>query len=1216
MAKVEDPDMEADEGTAGDEDGDEGERAPSAADEALTAAIQAAAEAAFAIAPAAGEVTAAQVQEVRARLDEVGAAIAAAAGRTEELDTALARIHARCAAVAIAAGDRDAARGWLEDAARFAHDDDLRAELVAALEHPERFRALVHGRYLFAHGKERAARRLWKQLAKGRPDRIGTSAAEELAAPRPLDGKMPSLWSYNGFGLRFAGHRAEWPDGTYATTQCVTALFIPLFPIASYRVASEREGWLVLAREPLSAFARAMRYAVLGAVAAVIAGLAINSHINDPARLARKRFDHAVEVASSRAPEAALHELDAALADPDLHRVGRARVQRAGAEIIRLTAGLAPKPFRREHADHASRLVQRYRLLPAGAQGGAAQGAVVDAIEGWVKELGAGADTADTRLALLRLGAEVADAARAGSLMTQIAAARLAAADAKAAAWPLDALAVLMEQPSADAVARATKLVARLVEAPSTLVEAGADLERWLAVTPQGDPLRTAVLAQRELALAGRKAAEAEDATPAQLAAMAGQRPWDQYVQLRLARAEIDAGKLDDAAARLDKLGPHGLLVREARLVLAQLSSAIGKLEQADALLTGLLAGRLERYVAASGALEQAAKRASDRVEADLRAGNVPLDLQQRYQAAPDDEARSVLINEWAQAQIAQDPALKQAREAYLAVADVVPISLTAGTVKLRRAQGLAGPARDAMLVEAERTFLAIRTQAEGQPEFRLGLGEIYARLGKQKESDEELGAVLAKKDPALSLRVANVYRNLGNVARAKQIGVAVFDGKPERHVAHQAATFVAVLESHDDEAAEAWYRKANQADLHVRAALLELEGRRLRRQGKLPECAAKFAAAARLQLEGATPNYNNAAIAHAERYDCSGDLAALADAEAALEKAHRELPEHPIVTGNLLDLLTGNGRLRALRKRLDTQGLRLNGRDAAAILGALAEGPERDAILADLAADRGAQRAAELLTQYEVLAPNSSNAYRERFGAAFLRRDEAAALAVVERARRAKIDTSEVAHSRQEHASGASDTKRLERLAAELARHTAALARRPAGKSRAAALMLSAFQRSEHGLLKPDRDMLARARAEALEAMKLWPALDLTGTVTASLIDEAGLAADAAAWPTLRRARTAAAALAKRAAEGSPRAAAIRASKPWAELAAHLRADRSRPGLHDLRLARLLGDAELEARATADLDDKLARASIELAALLDPDDPAEQEDLAYFDRR
>jgi hypothetical protein len=153
-------------------------------------------------------------------------------------------------------------------------------------------------------------------------------------------------------------------------------------------------------------------------------------------------------------------------------------------------------------------------------------------------------------------------------------------------------------------------------------------------------------------------------------------------------------------------------------------------------------------------------------------------------------------------------------------------------------------------------------------------------------------------------------------------------------------------------------------------------------------------------------------------------------------------------------------------------------------------------------------------------------------------------------------------------------------------------------------------------GLHGGDRAQLAKAREQVLEAARLWPELDTTLLVVALLIDEAGLAADAQGWRQARRTRSAVAALAKLAGDGAPLAAAIRGSAAWAEIAALARADTSRPGIEDLRLARLLGDAALEARAKAVLDDKLARLSRELAVLVDPGDPAAAEDLAYFDKR
>jgi hypothetical protein len=95
----------------------------------------------------------------------------------------------------------------------------------------------------------------------------------------------------------------------------------------------------------------------------------------------------------------------------------------------------------------------------------------------------------------------------------------------------------------------------------------------------------------------------------------------------------------------------------------------------------------------------------------------------------------------------------------------------------------------------AERTFLAIRTEAEGQPEFRLGLGEIYARLGKTTESDAEFAAILAKNDPKLSLHVASVYRDIGSIARAKQIASQVFESAASPVKEHAASLLGIITE-------------------------------------------------------------------------------------------------------------------------------------------------------------------------------------------------------------------------------------------------------------------------------------------------------------------------------------------------------------------------------------------------------------------------------------
>lgn len=1196
------------------------ERAPDQSrEETLRAAMDALADDTHAIAPVAGGVRKEQLAPLRTAL----AAIAAASADAADAGGNIASLYARCAAIAIAAGDEATAHRWLLDAARLA-PEEAHAELAAAREQPEQFRALAHGRMRFRTGDERGARKIWKKLAAG-SGALAAAAAVELAAPRPLRGGAPTLANISGFGLGFAGARDEWPDGSYTTTHCLTALFVPVFPLGAYRVVRHEGGWIVLAREQLSALARGLRYAAIAAVVLLVAGLGAYGYFTDPDRRARQRYDDALASVATLAPEAAIAQLEPLLAGGDADRSGPVRLQRVAAEIIRKTAALAAPQQSADGlpAGYATRLVQRYRSLPEAAREGLARDAVVDALEGWRAQLGTSADSAEERLALLRLAVGVAAGPRAAELARQMTALRLAVADAKAADWPLDALAILVDPLTAESMQRATVIVARIVEAPSLLTDAGAALDAWLAAAAPSDALRQAVISQRELAASSKRAAEAEGAAAAELAAMEKARPWDQFVQLRLAAADVDAGKLDAAAARLEKLGPPGMIVRDGQLMLAQIASARGKLEQADALLARLLANRLPGFLAAASQLELLVVSTHERLWSELRAGPVPDALHQQLEAAETDAAKARVATEWVQARVEQDPAIQQARERFAAASDAVEIALAAGSVKLRRAQSATGAARSALLVAAERAFLAIRTAAEGQPQYQLGLGEIYARLGKTKESEAAFAAVLERKDPELSLGVAQIHRNLGNVERATQIATEVYDSTPA--AASSAAKLLALLATDrgDDDATERWYRKLDPTDSQVRPALALLEGRRLLRQGKWTECAAKFAQAAKWYLDDG--NYNNVALAHEQRYSCSGDLTARTDAEAALEQAYRAAPEHPIVVGNLISALDEHAVLRALAREIDVGALRASGYE---IFAALRDGPDRDAIVAVIAADRRSQRAAGLLPQLEVLAPSRAEPYTFAFSFAMRRRDESTALAVVERAGRATLDTSASTQRRAKRDSGAEDAEVSEAAATNIARYDDALARRLADrrggqverqverKTRALAILLRATERTTLGHSASDSSAFARARTEALEAAKLWPALETMPIVIASLIDEAAVTADAAAWRSLRRGRSAIATLAKLAADGAPLAAKIRGAPQWAAITQYARAEARRPTLDDLRLARLLGDAALEARAKTVLDDKLVRAQYQLNAIRDPSNPSYAEAIADLDRR
>jgi hypothetical protein len=355
---------------------------------------------------------------------------------------------------------------------------------------------------------------------------------------------------------------------------------------------------------------------------------------------------------------------------------------------------------------------------------------------------------------------------------------------------------------------------------------------------------------------------------------------------------------------------------------------------------------------------------------------------------------------------------------------------------------------------------------------------------------------------------------------------------------------------------------------------------------------------------------YNNAALAHSRRYGCTGELAALHDAEVTLDKAYRAKPDDPIVVGNLAALLHANAFVRVLGRHVNAGAIRLTGGDD--LLSALV-GDERDAIVAELARDATWRRSLSLYAQLEVLAPSRSEPYEHAFEWARRQRDDVAAAAVLERMKRARLETGSAAQRRAGWIAGEHDAEILEASAAEVARLTDVLARgKLDAKTRAAALYQRGMTRASTAVVAGDGAMLADGRADLVLAMELWPALDASSEIAGTLLDEAGLAADAAAWQKQRRTLSAASALAALGTAGGLGAAVV-ASPKSREAVTHAAGDRARPGLPDLRLAAVSGDAALAARAATARADALVRLGVELELLEDPTDPQALADRAML---
>jgi|GEM_PF-5023290 len=928
----------------------------------------------------------------------------------------------------------------------------------------------------------------------------------------------------------------------------------------------------------------------------------------DPNRDAKNRVEAVIKEA--RSSDAGAKKLDDVFASPDFSLVAHETQQRAGIEVIRIAASRAAS----DKVDHANRLVRRYQLLPVSVQGDSVLGEVLTTLDGWAGGMKA-AEDGDARIAILRQAKLISDPAHQADISTKLATAKLEVALTKTASQPLEALALFVEEPVAPTgIDEAGKLLAQLVEAPSLLDEAGRDLDAWLAAA-KDTPLRAKIAEQRDLAKAAAAELEGEK-TPAELLAMQKKRPWDQHVAIRLALHDLDEGKPAAAEARLQAFGKPSLLVRDGRMVLARIAMQQGKLDVADELVSSMLGGRLQQFVGASAAFEQAALDLQKSIEDRLKTGTLPQDVLSKLETASEAKQRE-LVDEWISATMRNDANLTERREKMIALGDVVSASIFAGTIKVQRAQAMTGPARDAMLAAAEKTFLAVRTAAEGQPEYHLGLGEIYARLGKVAESDKEFQSVLDRKEDALTIAVANIYRNIGNPERATKITTDLYNAATDPKVKYSAAFMLYHL-GRNDEDQEKWLKVSDPNSESVKIALLELEATKLRKKGDFAACDRKFEQAAKAHLEIAARSeagYNNAAIAHMQRYACSGDVASLADAEKVLDRAYRAASDSPIVVANFASILLSNTYLRVIAKRIDIKAIKLTQSEAYDLIEALLDGPERAQVLADFNADPAYRKAFQLYTQLEVLQPNSTSAYSAALSHAKFARDAAEAAAVVDRLKRApKLDTSETKTARDEFIAGKTDARIKEDLDAQITRLEPLLtAKGLSARTQAAVAYLLAHALGREGIVFGNLEQVAKAAALDATVDKGWPGLHTDGLAHV-IVDQIGLALDKDRWVKERRVRNAAAVLDQLAAD--PLVAKIKADPKWAQVAPLLRAIKTTPGIADLRLARQTGDAEAIAKVAVVLDDKLTRLDREFDKIADPSSPTNAEDLALLDKR
>jgi len=80
-----------------------------------------------------------------------------------------------------------------------------------------------------------------------------STPTNRVYATTMVDSKpIPVALTINGFGVKYYGKADLWPDGTFVQTKWIVVLFVPLIPLGSYRVLSERRaisGWGEVGKE-------------------------------------------------------------------------------------------------------------------------------------------------------------------------------------------------------------------------------------------------------------------------------------------------------------------------------------------------------------------------------------------------------------------------------------------------------------------------------------------------------------------------------------------------------------------------------------------------------------------------------------------------------------------------------------------------------------------------------------------------------------------------------------------------------------------------------------------------------------------------------------------------------------------------------------------------------------------------------------------------------
>ncbi|KFA93741.1 tetratricopeptide repeat protein [Archangium violaceum] len=1139
----------------------------------------------------------------------------------------VAGVAGRVAALLHATGSAEGCRRLLEKALKVSEDASQRAELEAGLAEPDVFCRFEYAGWLLGKGRFDKADTLLKRVVKDtRQPTLKTAARTALRGSRPLNG-APTLFRINGCGVGLYGKRDEAPDGTYVATYFISLIFIPVFPLTAYRVREvEGNAYQFYAKESLGPVTRVWQRLMLAGAAGLLLWSGVDGYLNSPERLARLALEDAQKAEATLSREQAIERYRSVI---DAHTEEPARAGAADA-VVRLSLAGLPTPCTKDSVEAVGRVVTGISTLPSSAISGAPSDRFGERLDACAREIGQETMT-DARAALtvvdnaLRVAGTPALKERRVALMRGL-------AQRLVKDQPLRALSLYVGLPGKESLDAAEAIIDTFGEAPSLWLEASSDVEAWTKHkdqhTSRGD--KVALYRERLEAASATNAKDKaliEEGDEKKIAQALKASPGNQELAVAMASLARARGEAKEALATLTALGPVGRLTGDAQMMLGLCHRDLGQLAEADAVLSSYVADRLESFQRVQRKYEEAADALQERLVARARSGQLPAEVENRLKVASgsEDQQRKI-FGEWLSEQMESDPGLEKLREEYLRHQAVVPASLMLGMVKLMRANETEGEARQTLLGEAERVFLSIRQDAEGDPRFHLGLGQVYHRLGRSEEGDKELRGVVERKEPSLTLQVVHVYRELDRLDLAQPLCEEVYDTATEPEMKYSAAILLARMATDEDEE-EKWLRKSDPRSPAIQDDLLQVEAYRALREGRLEDADRALAKNVAFRAREAKHNStaaNNTATALMGRYRATGDVTHLRSSVKYLEDAIRLAPDNSLVVGNLADALEYLGKITVLERFVRTKALHLRDDEARELLGVLLEGPLREEVLRALDADPSLRRGQELSQQEQTLSPGKASAWERQVRWLRWHQDTQGLTSLARRLETLpSFEGSSGMLTRKKWESGEMDAQVRKWMTQHAAWAEATLKRAKQtnhAPTIAAAWHLLGEARDKQHYFDEKPEQLAPMVEAYREAAKLWPQFGESRSLEwalATVALEHGAAKSEAlgkAWKEERRTHGMGTILhrALTGPAGAEVAAALRAQPELKEAAEHAR-ERARvqPEISDWVLAKAAGDVVLEQAAAA----VFSRPDVELKLAIDarlagnhPREKAEQE--------